>query len=186
MQINSVQHDKGPFPGYTQFNNSAGKPITVIGDTSGAGTTFTATTVTDAAAWDLSAIAAGMVAKTSGEWYGLITAVDDGNDTLTVEKWEYRGNQGDKRAVALPAAGETVTIHRVHKCARLTLYGGITAVYFAKNPTPASPNWVTLFTAATEQTSKLILETKMGNSMNLTEWYGITASGNGDVYWVAE
>lgn len=185
MNIDSIQRDKGPYPGYTQFNSSAGKAITAQGSVSGAGTTFTATTVTDAAVWDLSTIAAGMVAKTSGGWFGLIKEVDDGSNKLTVVNWELSGH-GDKRAAALPVAGETVQVHRVHKCCRITLWGGTNDAYLARNATPATPNWVKLSATAAEQQSKVVLEPKMGKAIDVTEWYGITASGLADVYWVAE
>ena len=185
MQINSVQRDKGPYTGYTEFTNS-GKAITALGDASGATTTFTTTTVTDSVAWTMTGIAAGMVAKTSGGWLGLIKSVDDAGDSLTVEKWELKGQQGDKRAAQKPAAGETVQVHRVHKCARLTLYGGGTPAFFAQVNPPVTPNWVRLSATAADQASKVVLEPKMAQTLDLTEWYGITASSTATVYWIAE
>ena len=69
--------------------------------TSSANTTFTATRVTDASAWTLSAVAVGMIAKTSGGNYGLITAVSDASDYVDVSAW----------LPSTPTDGETVTIH---------------------------------------------------------------------------
>jgi len=86
----------------------------------------------------------------------------------------------------MPAAGETVQVHRVHKCARLTLYGGTNDVNIAKNSTPATPNIVRLSATATELASKVVLEPKIGQALDATEWFGLTGSGNGDVYWIAE
>jgi len=63
-------------------------------------TTFTATTVIDASAWDLSEVVLGMFAVASGGSVGTITVIDDANDTLTVASW----NGGT------PADGETVTV----------------------------------------------------------------------------
>ncbi|MDP1614222.1 MAG: hypothetical protein Q8L68_00325, partial [Methylococcales bacterium] len=72
--------------GSTSIVNAA-MPITKVGAISSVNTTFTATTVVDGTAWGLSTVVAGMFAKTSGGWIGLITAVNDGTDTLTVESW---------------------------------------------------------------------------------------------------
>lgn len=49
-------------------------------------TTYTATTVVDSTAWNLSTATANMYAV-SGNNIGKITAVDDGNDTVTVASW---------------------------------------------------------------------------------------------------
>ena len=92
-------------------------PLTKIGDTSGAGTTFTAAGVTDAAAWDLSAVAVNDVAVTSDGYKGVITAVDDGSDNLAVRWWvEPGGKRGSPNGDVKPADTSTVTIHRVDHC----------------------------------------------------------------------
>ena len=171
--INSIQNDKGPFTGRTALNATTATPITAIGDVSGSGTTFTATTVTDGAAWDLSAIEAGMVAKTSGGWLGLITAVNDGTGTLTVHHWEYRGTLGDPRAAAIPAAGETVQIHRVHKCCRLILFNATGILYFAKNATPTAINGAMVRQSTANQDHELLLMPEMagGDGLDRLVWY---------------
>lgn len=93
-------------------------PLTKVGDTSGAGTTFTVTTVVDGAAWDLSAIEVGDVAVTSDGYIGEITAIDNGNDTLTIGKgWQSpRTEQGRLGGTIKPADTSTVTIHRIAQC----------------------------------------------------------------------
>jgi len=95
-------------------------PLTKVGDTSGAGTTFTATTVVDAAAWDLSGIEVGDVAVTSDGYKGIIKAINDGADTLTLDNdkgWmDPNGKQGRLGSDVKPADGSTVTIHRVAQC----------------------------------------------------------------------
>ena len=55
--------------------------------TSSVNTVFTATTVVDASAWDLSSVEVGDVAVASGGSTGSITIIDDGADTLTVSSW---------------------------------------------------------------------------------------------------
>ena len=185
MNINSIQTDKGPFPGRTSLNASTGTPITAIGDVSGAGTTFTRTTVTDGAAWDLSAVDVGMVAKTSGGWLGLITVVNDAADTLTVDHWEYRDNLGDRRAAAIPAAGETVQIHRVHKCKRLVLCNATGDLYLARTPTPIVTECIFIRQSTANQDHELIVLQEMAGSLDLTQWYGLSASGNITVYYLA-
>ncbi len=93
-------------------------PITKIGNTSSVNTTFTATTVVDGSAWDLSAPAVGDFAKTSGEWIGRITAVDNATDTVTVEQWINiaNGARSLTGGSAKPSAGETVVIHQLFRC----------------------------------------------------------------------
>ena len=93
-------------------------PLTKVGDTSGAGTTFTATTVVDAVAWDLSAIEIGDVAVTSDGYKGIITAINDGADTLTIGAgWmDPNGKQGRRGSDVKPTDTSTVTVHRIAQC----------------------------------------------------------------------
>lgn len=70
--------------------------------TSSVNTTFSSTTVTDASAWDLSAVLAGDYAVASGGSVGLINTVDDGGDQLTVDSW----------VGGTPSNGETVAVER--------------------------------------------------------------------------
>lgn len=187
MPIN-VQHDKGPHIGYTRLPASGNIPITQTGDTSSSGTTFTATSVTDSSSWALSGITAGMVAKTSGGWAGLITAVNDGTDTLTVQNWSKSG-ASDKRAAAMPEDGETVTIHRVHMCKRLTLYAwsGNSAVgYVGRSTTPGNTNSVVISNTLTHPSSVVAIEALMAPMLDLTELYGVGNGATFDLTYVAE
>ena len=102
--------------GNTSIVATGSMPISKIGVTSSANTTFTATTVVDGTAWDLSAPVAGQFAKTSDNWIGLITAVDNVADTITVKKWvRADGSTSDGK----PVAGSTCTIHAMWRCNKL-------------------------------------------------------------------
>ena len=74
---------------------SVANPLDLYTDpivTSSVNTTFTATTVTDASALDLSEVVIGMFAVTpDNASYGVITAIDDVLNKLTVEDWEGAG-----------------------------------------------------------------------------------------------
>lgn len=72
--------------------------------TSGAGTTFTDTTVTDSATWDLSAVAVDHVAVASGGSKGIITAVNDAGNVITVADW-IPSNPTDSETVTIKAGG---------------------------------------------------------------------------------
>lgn len=109
--------------GSTTIGNAAAVPITKIGDTSSASTTYTDTTVTDGSAWDLSAVAANDVIVTEDGYKGLITSVDDGNDELTVKKWI--APDGKEGTGVKPTDGQTATIHRIDHCGVIMLQADI-------------------------------------------------------------
>lgn len=99
-------------------------PITKVGDTSTAGTTtYTSKTVVDGTGWDLSAISEGDVLKTTSGYKAIVRAVDDGNDTLTVDGWMTPTGLGpDPRVIAQkPADGVAVTIHRISQAKLITI-----------------------------------------------------------------
>jgi len=99
--------------GTTSIPATPSTAVTQVGVASSINTTFTATTVVDGTAWDLSAPVAGQFAKTSDNWIGLITAVDNATDTITVKKWvRADGSTSDGK----PADGSTVAVHRVWRC----------------------------------------------------------------------
>ncbi len=107
--------------GQTTISTTA-VPVTKVGDTSGAGTTFTVTTVVDAAAWDLSGVTEGEVVVTADGYKGIITDVDDANDTLTVAGWmPPSGRTPDVRIPTKPADTSTVTIHRISRAKVLSI-----------------------------------------------------------------
>lgn len=76
--------------------------------TSSAGTTYTATSVTDASAWDLSDAEVGQTVKTASGKYGTITFVDDANDTLEVFAW-VGGTPSATDVAAVYASGLLLT-----------------------------------------------------------------------------
>ena len=94
-------------------------PITKIGITStSATTTYTARTVVDGTAWDLSAITANEIAlgvyiKTADGYMGVVSAVNDGTDTVTVKNW-IRQDYSDvaEGASAKPADGNACTLYK--------------------------------------------------------------------------
>ena len=93
---------------------STSAPITKVGATSSANTTFTTTRVTDASAWTVTAVADGDIAKTSDGHRGVI--VSTGSNLVNVDSW--RDNAGNAKT---PAAGSTVTIHRLGYVKKLLL-----------------------------------------------------------------
>lgn len=114
--------DNKRLSGQTSVTTTA-VPLTKVGDTSGAGTTFTATTVVDGVAWDLSAIEIGDVAVTSDGYKGIITAINDGADTLTIGLgWmDPNGKQGRPGGTVKPTDTSTVTIHRIAQCSSIMI-----------------------------------------------------------------
>jgi len=187
----SVLPQRGPIISAGAYTAAA--PLTKVGDTSGAGTTFTTTRVTDVAAWDLSTIAVDMVAKTSGGWVGRIRAVSDASDYIDVFHWEQE-SRGDPRIAAKPADGETVTIHRVHKCKRLRVWSRSTSGgdgYIGPNTSPTASNSVILSKDPTHTNSFLLMEASAddaGRSMwlDMTNWYAASASGTLNLVWCCE
>lgn len=101
-------------------NTSVGEssiPITKVGNTSSANTTFTVTTVVDGTAWTLTAPAVGDFAKTSDGWIGKITAVSDATDTVTVQEWvNIASGAKSTEGSAKPADGSTVICHKLFRC----------------------------------------------------------------------
>ena len=86
-------------------------PVTQVTASTAATTTYTTTTAVDSTAWTLSDVTVGDVATTSGGYIGKITAIDDANDTITVEEWvSPRHERGGNTK---PADGTQVRIHRI-------------------------------------------------------------------------
>lgn len=122
-------------------------PLTKVGDTStGATTTYTATTVVDGTAWDLSNVSAGEVALSQDGYKGIITEVDDGNDTLTVGAgWMTPdGTQGRPGGTTKPTDGQSLTIIRVDHCESLVikaLSGNTAALRIGTNGTAETDDY---------------------------------------------
>jgi hypothetical protein len=109
---------KQPRSSVTTVTQTA-SPITKIGVSStGATTTYTGNTVVDATAWDLSAITAneialGVYVKTGDGCMGVVSAVDNVTDTVTVKNW-IRPDFSDvaEGASAKPADGNACTLYK--------------------------------------------------------------------------
>ena len=148
-------------------------PITKAGDTSGATTTFTATTVVDATAWDLSAVAAGMYAVTSDGYVGLISVVNDGTDTVTVKAWVKMSNG----IVGTPTATSTVTVHKVYQCTQMVIVADTSngsTIHVQRNGDDATTNDYVL-----NADERLVIKPVVGSKyVNVTKINGISASGN--------
>lgn len=101
-----------PEVGRTTVGTTA-KPITQVGNVSSSNTTFTINSVTDGTAWDLSAVEAGMLIKTSDGFRAIIKSVDDSTDTITITEdtgWA-KGTAPIIRGGGKPSDGATVRIH---------------------------------------------------------------------------
>lgn len=100
------------------------KAATQIVSSVGASTTYTATTVVDAAAWDLSGVEAGDVIKTADGYRAIVLSIDDGADTLTIEGgWMPPSGRGPDANISsiLPTDGNAAVVHRVNRCIRIHL-----------------------------------------------------------------
>jgi len=159
-------------------------PLTKIGDTSGAGTTFTAVTVIDGAAWDLSAVSVGDVAVSADGYKGVITEVDDAADTVTVNYWLHpdgrRGGLYTTMGVAIkPTDGQTVTIHRISRCKNIgvkALSGNTDGITIGRNGTAVATD----YPLSPGRKDTLTDE----NKLDVTEIYVRADSGSQTVAWI--
>lgn len=112
---------KQPRQGRTTITTSA-QPITQLLENTSGTTSFTATTVSDAAAWDLSSVQAGHIIE-ADDYFAYVESVDDAGDTITIrrsEGWVSKGGQrGQGAAANMPSAGSTVIVHRADQCRTL-------------------------------------------------------------------
>lgn len=182
-----------PRQGRTAVTNTA-RPLTQVGSPSSAGTTFTKTSVTDSAAWDLSAVAVGMIIKTSDGFRGSITGVNDGTNTITCEGgWiSAGGRSGRGLAAQIPADGAIVRVHKMESCEllivdaldenTLDVYLGFSSSVSAD---PASANVGHEIAASVGQVNhRLVMEARMSKEFDLTEFWVIVASGTEYVCWI--
>ena len=186
MGMVHITQPSQPRTGRTAVTTSA-KPITQIGATK-SDTTFTASTVAAATAWDLSAVSAdaGYVVTTSGGWRGEIIGVDDAGDTLTVTAW-VRAGGGDRRAAALPADGETVTIHRVDHCRGLiidAIEANTADVFVGFSSSVTVNDGHPISATAANPNSRLMLEALSTEFLDVTKIYIIAASTQ-NISWIA-
>lgn len=158
-------------------------PVTKVGDTSGAGTTFGVTSVVDAAAWDLSGVTAGEVVVTADGYKGVITTVDNGADTLTIAGgWmPPSGRTPDVRTSIKPTDGNTVTIHRVSRAKVISIQalpGNTANIFVGKHGTATSSD--------KKLTPGQILELVPDEEkyLDVTRVYAIAASGSQTVAYM--
>jgi hypothetical protein len=135
MQILGSQDHKSD--GTVSVTGATALPITKIGATSSANTTFTEKKVTDASAWTLSSVLAGDTAVTSDGYRGVVTST--GANIVYVNRWESIAGH-----VGTPADTSTVAIHRLSFVRRLIVKAGKTndaIVYVGLNGTADSTNY---------------------------------------------
>lgn len=167
--------------GSTSIGN-ASMPITKVGAISSVNTTFTATSVVDATAWGLSTVVAGMFAKTSGGWIGLISAVNDGTDTLTVEGWINLANGAKStEGSAKPTNGETVVIHQVFRCGSIKLKADGSSIYVQPSGADATTSSYKL--AANED---IVLAPGRGSTYIDATLINAISTGTVTLYWCSE
>ncbi len=108
----------------SQSVTATAKAATQIVSSTGASTTYTAATIVDAAAWDLSNVEAGDVVKTADDYRAIVLSADDGNDTITIEGgWMPPTGAGPdaNKASVLPTDGNAAVVHRMNRCVRIHL-----------------------------------------------------------------
>lgn len=108
----------------SQAVTTTAKSIVQIASSTGPTTTYTATTVVDSTAWDLSNVEAGDAITTLSGYRAIIKTVDDANDTLTIEGgWMPPSGRGPDANVSsiLPADGIVAFVDRVNRCKRIHL-----------------------------------------------------------------
>lgn len=176
-----------------QAVTTTARPITQIGSRSSVNTTFTAKTVTDASAWDLSNVAQGFVITTSDGYRAKITGVDNANNTLTCESgWaDAGGRSGRGLAVNMPAAGARVTVHKMEACGKLLVDALDTnsgAVFLGFDSSvssdPSSPNVGHEIAASpTQPNHRLIVDPTAKDELDLTQVFVICAASQ-VVCWI--
>lgn len=181
-----------------QTVTTTAKPITQILSNASGTTSFTATTVSDSAAWDLSAVAAGHIVE-ADDYFGYVERVDDVADTITIRKSEgwvsKSGQRGEGMAVNMPAAGSTVIIHKADQCRTLlvdALDANTADVFLGFDNTVthgggANPGHPIAYTAAQPNhrfIEEVGLERSVCDLLDLTQVFVIAASTQ-TVCWIA-
>ena len=155
VKINQQSHKS---QGQTQVTVTSA-PLTKIGATSSANTTFTTTNVTDGTAWTLTAVLRGDTAVSSDGCRGIVQSA--GSNIVTVNNW-YDGAGNPKT----PTNGSTVTIHRLGYVKKLLIRAdkdNAADLYVAQQGTALNTDF--LMTASQE----LVLEAGFGQ-----EWIDVT------------
>ena len=121
-------------------------PLTKVGDTSSGNTAYATDSITDSSAGDLSAISVGDVVITQDGYKGLITAVDDGSDKVTVGAgWLAPGaERGRSTGNVKPTDGQTATIIRIARARSIMAKASSNnsdIVRFGRNGTAAATDY---------------------------------------------
>jgi hypothetical protein len=143
-------------------------PLTKIGLSSSANTTFTDTRVTDGTAWSLTNVAQGDVAVSSDGKRGIV--VSTGTNIVNVGQWVDKGG-----SIQTPANGSTVAIHRLNLVRRLWIKApstNIAAVYIGLYGTADSTDYPLAIGEAIE-----ILPDGDAEWLDVTKIYQLVAGG---------
>lgn len=74
-------------------------------------TTYTVNSVNDSLAWDLSAVIVGDVVETGDGYKGLVSSIDDANNTVYVQEWKRpAGTPLRRMAVDKPSNGQAAKV----------------------------------------------------------------------------
>lgn len=161
-------------------------PVTRVAAASSSNTTYTSTTAVDPSAWDLSGVIAGDVAVTSEGYQGIITAVDDGNDTITIgDGWQAPSGVAriSNNANIKPTDSSTTTIHRVTRANRFKLMlpsDATDVVYVGRHGSASATDY--------PLTAGSGLPLRAGDDqkyLDISNLYVIAASGTQEINWIA-
>ena len=163
-------------------------PLTLI-VSSGAGTVFTKTRVTDSAPWDLSNVQVGFLAK-CGDFRGRITEVNNAGDYVVVQGWRYKGVSLRGLAERIPTDGDVVEIHKCDGCKQLLIDAADSNTAdvflgFDDNVAVSGADAGHPIAAGVGQPNhRLMMEEGVTPIIDLTEVYVIAASTQ-TIYWLA-
>lgn len=149
--------------------NSQPTPLTAVA-TSSSTTTFTATSVTDGNAWDVSSVEPGDVVVVADEHMGFVTGT--GSNRVNVEGWIYRGIDRRGKDPDRPDNGQGVTVHKRLEARQVLICSVDTNtnpiyVGFDENVTPVTGHPVSQNSG--QPNASLDLEAPAGKLLNLTQ-----------------
>lgn len=186
---------KQPRSSLTTVTQTA-SPITKIGNSSTANTTtYTANTVVDSTAWDLSAITAneialGVFVKTADGFMGVVTAVDNATDTVTVKNW-IRSDFLEivSGATEKPADGNACTLYKAlfaNQIYMIAIEANTVNIIYGFNASLPSDGTDGLELSCTAGNPNSIgIISKKDGLIDLTKLYVISASSSPKVSWIA-
>ena len=154
---------------------------------SSANTTYTVTSVKDAAVWDLSAVILGDVVETGDGYKGLVSSVDDANDTVYVQEWKRpAGTPLRRMAVDKPSNGQTAKVLVADGCVNLIVDAletntGDVLIGFDSTLTDGFP----IAALATKINHRISLTSGRDRYINLSSVYIKSVSGTQTVAYIA-